>query len=1121
MKLNDFRGFRFGKIHTSDLHLEVVSTSNRYEARILPAPTDITTDISGGDGQYYFGSTYKNREITCEVAFDSVSEQDYRKIRQLFATDKLLDLVFDEEPYKTWKAKLKNKPEFKSLCFTDKETGKRVYKGSGKLTFICYFPYAFGFDKYVVRAADYYLLNPPRCIIEEAQSDETFVKNSKQKPRQSLTPDTKYHYNLAPSDYEGGTTAENIALSNLRDKEHRNKEDRDWSPNDDLIWKSGFPTIDQVVAGELFFDTDQGEKTLIDVRGYWDNIPEWQDTAKLLTTPTLDFEQELIYLPQYSKTNYINMEMGFNNCRSMIGSRVLVYNPGDLPVDWEIRFNENKRGFWSCRGGTKFRVRRFNVERLPIPAAVDWCGLTTQNLNDNEDFKYGNKYFKRCDFDISSVIKSIEALDETNGVPNNLKILKPNIVPAANDSYEQFYTKNEIISLLKMGHIPVDKIELNDGAAAQYNPYSITKNWKELLQEPHSIDDIDFKNSINDNRAYSKSFDLRLTNDTSDWNKHLLKNFHYSELGLAHPTHCYYVEPIPRQKLDDYIKSFYWQTLQWRGEEIKDQGYVINWKNMLPEDFFNKEDLENGIYYPADPNNPLIDFLSNFIKFPSGHLYSMETIPNNRLSLIYKDLDFEEGIAFANRYRELLDQCVDEMEEFELYWDTLKKLLLKFTPMFEFMDQVEYEAGGVVNFNHETVQVNSFRTIEERINDFINSYINCPPEFLGSDLREFNYGEEVFNGYRFPQWMTNDYMEIDQRALSGVTLLKEYLLAIGEDEDAIFNGKVLFYTKEQRDYLLSIDQYSSLVKQMDSEVGIDNDINSLLDSYYFLNSETRMLYTTRNPYGMEFVYKPKKIIMNDAITQGNWFKIPPGWSLLSVEPIVDETLWGGKRWEDARPFDWGYGGDYNRNKREPQQLFDFVFKRARQEFFKYYPVEKIQNEGILLPEYLYPDASTFDGGDWKEQPIEEYLKFRVWYQKYLELFPPEKYYFINSYYRKLRNDAEYTLLKIINDLWSIVSPYYSYTSSYGVYIDPDQDYFSDFSTVIQGGPDKLKNIDSKAWPGPEDYAVTGQMNRCINGNIGDWWWYACNYIWSNFPPLYWAMADMLNNIQIKYIPLFY
>ena len=87
----------------------------------MPAPSDTTADVPGSDGQYLYGSVYKNREITVNVAFDNVSESDYRKIKQLFATDKPQDLVFDEEPYKTWKAKLKNKPDFKSICFNNDE----------------------------------------------------------------------------------------------------------------------------------------------------------------------------------------------------------------------------------------------------------------------------------------------------------------------------------------------------------------------------------------------------------------------------------------------------------------------------------------------------------------------------------------------------------------------------------------------------------------------------------------------------------------------------------------------------------------------------------------------------------------------------------------------------------------------------------------------------------------------------------------------------------------------------------------------------------------------------------------------------------------------------------------
>ena len=30
----------------------------------------------------------------------------------------------------------------------------------------------------------------------------------------------------------------------------------------------------------------------------------------------------------------------------------------------------------------------------------------------------------------------------------------------------------------------------------------------------------------------------------------------------------------------------------------------------------------------------------------------------------------------------------------------------------------------------------------------------------------------------------------------------------------------------------------------------------------------------------------------------------------------------------------------------------------------------------------------------------------------------------------------------------------------------------------------------------------------------DWWWYADNYIWSNFPPAYWGYVDILNEAKI-------
>lgn len=1060
MKAIDFRGFRFGKIHTSDLHLEVISSSDRYEPRMIPAPNDVVQDVPGGDGQYYFGSTYKNREITCNLAFDNVSEQDYRKIRQLFANDKLQDLVFDEEPYKTWKAKIKGKPEFKSLCFEDKETCKRIYKGSGKITFICYYPYAFGLDKYVVRAADYYMLNTPECIIEKAQQDDTFVKNSKDRNSgKILDEDIKYHYNLNPSDYEGGTTEENIRDSRFRDKSHRNQ--KDWEPNDKKVWKTGFPTPEQVSAGELYFDTDQGEKSIIDVRTYWDNIPAWQDTAKLLTTPTLDYEQELMYLPQYSKTDFINMELGFENGRPMIGSRLLVYNPGDVPVDWELRFDENKRSFWSYRGGAKFRIRRFNVERLGIENAVDWCGLTTYNSEDNEPFKYGNRYFKRRTNVIDQIVKHLEDLDDEQ-IP---QINKP-----GSDPNRGYYTKQELIDKIKTGIIPADKV----WDETTY-PYSEDKTLPELGDEAINYTSVD---------ADKVGFNLHL-ND-KDWAA-IVKGNAFKGLGKAHPHHCYYVEPIPRQKLAHYIKLFFWQTIEWRGDRLPTGHWIADERYLaLAKDILHEED---GSIYVNDINNPLTNFLRMFANIDFGGRVTTKSVDTPRgveFRDIYKDLDYERGIEIADRYTELLSECVDEQEEYELYWKTLKLLLSEYAPIINksFSDWLNESHSGAYS-------------LEAEVEKFIDSYINHPTEFINTDMRDLDYNADIFNGYKMPEWMTDDYMEIDQMALSGVSTAKQFLEAMGEGFDKVFTGCRRQYTKEDRDKLTELGE-TKLILTLDKTIGINGFINDLLDDYYYLNTDNRMLYTTANPYGMEFVYKPNKVVMNEAITKGKWFKLPPGWSLICVEPIVDEATWGGKRWVDARPYDWGYGGDLNRNQREVQQLYDFVYAQAREEFFKIYPLTTIEN--IIPPEnlkdYEHDEDMPVDGA---EYPVDELLKFKVWYEDKLSYFDDGDNYFAKCLFRKYKNDGEYTFLKLIHSLWSQISPFYTWTVLKGVYTDPD----------------------TNEPPALDDYDIAGFPLRCINGDISDWWWYACNYLWSNFPPLYWATADMLNRLQIKYTPLYY
>ena len=354
--MSDFKGFRFGNIHIKDLHLTVVSSGDRFNKNLLPDPTDYSVDVPGGNGKYYFGQTHNSRTMSVKTAFDNLDEYTIRKIRQIFATDKLKDLVFDEEPYKVYRAKLSRAPAFNYVCFLNKETNQRVYKGECDFDFVMYHPYAFCFNKYIVRAADYYKCTPPELIIKP--SEDTYAINN---PVPPLERTIKEQYKT---------------INNM-----------------ETPWKGGYPTIEQVQNGELFFDTPNGTKTIIDVRNYWDNIPRWQTAAKLLTTPTLDYDQELIYMPQYSKIRYYNMDIGINEKNSALGSRLLVYNPGDIPIDFKLNFGNLKSQFRGLDNYT-FRISRYNVQRLTIDQAVDWTGLKTYLDSENDGYKYGTRYFK-------------------------------------------------------------------------------------------------------------------------------------------------------------------------------------------------------------------------------------------------------------------------------------------------------------------------------------------------------------------------------------------------------------------------------------------------------------------------------------------------------------------------------------------------------------------------------------------------------------------------------------------------------------------------------------------------------------------------------------------------------
>ena len=138
--MEDFIGFTYNGIHSSKLKICRTSNGSRYDNNLTATMTDKTADVPGGNGQYYFGTTFKNRTFTVNYAFDSLTESDIRRIKQTFSGDGIHDLVFDEEPYKVWSAKVTGTASMKHLCF--EENGKRIYKGEGSITFTCYYPFA-------------------------------------------------------------------------------------------------------------------------------------------------------------------------------------------------------------------------------------------------------------------------------------------------------------------------------------------------------------------------------------------------------------------------------------------------------------------------------------------------------------------------------------------------------------------------------------------------------------------------------------------------------------------------------------------------------------------------------------------------------------------------------------------------------------------------------------------------------------------------------------------------------------------------------------------------------------------------------------------------------------------
>lgn len=165
----DFLGFSFDGIHSSRLGITRVSEGDRYNESLVPEIEDKIIPVPGENGSYFFGSLYRTKSITIQIAFDSLTESQFRQLRKLLAIKKPCKLILDERPYKVYTAKISAPPQFNYICFDEEQyfwedhselennggyipksidhklyTGRtqRIYKGEGTIEFECIYPYA-------------------------------------------------------------------------------------------------------------------------------------------------------------------------------------------------------------------------------------------------------------------------------------------------------------------------------------------------------------------------------------------------------------------------------------------------------------------------------------------------------------------------------------------------------------------------------------------------------------------------------------------------------------------------------------------------------------------------------------------------------------------------------------------------------------------------------------------------------------------------------------------------------------------------------------------------------------------------------------------------------------------
>lgn len=144
---DDYVGFTYAGIHSSQFGIKSVTNGDRYQRYLSPEFQDLTQSTIGRDGTLYFGNNKNKNTFTFNIAFDDMTEEDYRGLRR-WLNSGISEFILDETPYIKYYAKPGAPVQISFLVFLD-DYGERVYKGEFQVGFVCYDSFGYSVHKWL------------------------------------------------------------------------------------------------------------------------------------------------------------------------------------------------------------------------------------------------------------------------------------------------------------------------------------------------------------------------------------------------------------------------------------------------------------------------------------------------------------------------------------------------------------------------------------------------------------------------------------------------------------------------------------------------------------------------------------------------------------------------------------------------------------------------------------------------------------------------------------------------------------------------------------------------------------------------------------------------------------